>query len=211
MKFLSARLFKTLFTAFFIISLNSSVKAQTTLATGDIAFTGYHSGAVGTDAFSFVILVPTTANTVIHFTDNGWLNPGVFYAAEQIVTWTTGTALVAGTEITIMGPSAGAATATVSGGGVNGVCTGLMPSFSTSGDQIFAYQGTVGAPTFISGLHMNVYSIPGILDCGNTTAAGWDPDCIDGSGGTVGNNVFSKKPASLITGTNAIWFGCTRK
>ena len=205
---LSTRLGKLLFAFILLIAVNNAAKAQTTLATGDIAFTGYHAGAAGTDAFSFVILVPTTASTVISFTDNGWLNPGVFRTGEQTVTWTSGTALVAGTEITIQGPSAGAATATVSGGGVNGVCTGLMPSFATSGDQVFAYQGTALSPTIISGLHMNVYALD-VFDCANTDAASWDPDCIDGTGGTTGNASFSKKPSVLTTGTNAIWIGTT--
>jgi hypothetical protein len=197
---------KFLLVVFFAVVFNTSTKAQTTLTTGDIAFTGYHSGAVGTDAFSFVILVPVTNNTVINFTDNAWLNPGVFRTGEQTVTWTVSGSLVAGTEITIQGPSAGAATATVNGSGVNGVCTGTMPSFATTGDQVFAYQGTAASPTFITGLHMNVYSLD-LFDCGNTIAASWDPDCIDGAGGTVGNTIFSKKPAALITGTNAIWIG----
>ncbi|HEV7782833.1 MAG TPA: PKD-like domain-containing protein, partial [Chitinophagaceae bacterium] len=195
-----------MFATLLLISVNNSVKAQTTLVTGDIAFTGYHSGAVGTDAFSFVILVPITTNTVINFTDNGWLNPGIFRTGEQTVTWTASGPLVAGSEITIQGPSGGAATATLTGGGVTGACTGTMPSFSTSGDQLFAYQGTAAAPTFITGIQMNVYSTD-VFDCGNTVAASWDPDCIDGVAGTAGNTIFSKKPASLITGTNAIWIG----
>ena len=207
MRFLSTRLSKLMFACLFLIAVNNPVKAQTTLVTGDIAFTGYHAGAVGTDAFSFVLLAPITANTVISFTDNGWLNPGVFRTGEQTVTWTSGTALVAGSEITIQGPSAGAATATVTGGGVNGVCTGSMLSFATAGDQVFAYQGTAAAPTIISGLHMNVLSLDLVGDCANTTTASWDPDCVDGSGGTVGSNTFSKKPAALTTGTNAVWIG----
>ncbi len=200
------RLGKILISILFLFALNNSSKAQTTLVVGDIAFTGYHAGAVGTDAFSFVLLVPVTNSTVINFTDNGWLNPGIFRSGEQTITWTVSGSLVAGTEITIQGPSAGAGTATITGGGVNGVCTGTVPSLNTSGDQLFAYQGTAAAPTFISGIHMNQYSVD-LIECGNTTAASWDPDCVDGAGGTVGNANFSKKPAALITGTNAIWIG----
>ena len=206
MKIFSTCLGKLLISAFLAITVSTTVKSQTTLVTGDIAFTGYHSGAVGTDAFSFVILVPTTTGTVINFTDNAWLNPGIFRSGEQTITWTSGSNLVAGTEITIQGPSAGAGTATVTGGGVNGVCAGTVPSLATSGDQIFAYQGTAASPTFISGIHMNQYSVD-LSECGNTTAASWDPDCVDAAGGTLGNTNFSKKPAVLTTGTNAIWIG----
>jgi hypothetical protein len=46
-----------------------------------------------------------------------------------------------------------------------------------------------------------------VLDCGNTTTATWDPLCIDGGTGTIGNTNWSLKPPTLTTGTNAIWVG----
>lgn len=182
------------------ISLPNQTKAQTTLVAGDLAFSGYVSQQVGTDAFSFVLLVPITSNTVINFTDNGWLSAtSMLQTAEQTVTWTSGSSLAAGTEITIAGPSNGAATATLSGGGTNGTCTGTMPSLSTSGDQVLAYQGTSISPTFISGIHMNVYTTTIGDPAPSTNATAWD--------GTANTFNSSALPPGLTTGTNCIWIG----
>ncbi len=178
--------------------LNSSIKAQTTLVAGDIAFTGYIASHPTTDAFSFVLLKAVTAGTVINFTDNGWLSTNVFRAGEQTVTWTSSTALAAGSEITISGLSAGTPSSTISGGGNPGTCTGLMPSLSINGDQVLAYQGSAAAPTFISAIHMNVYTTV-IGDPVSTTAAAWD--------GTANTTNSSALPTGLTTGVNAIWIG----
>lgn len=125
MTFLKALTAKLCFASFLFLStfINNQVKAQTTLVAGDIAFTGYISSHATTDAFSFVLLTNITSGTVINFTDNGWLSTNVFRTGEQTVTWTSSTALTAGTEIMISGPAAGAATATLVGGGATGVCT----------------------------------------------------------------------------------------
>ncbi len=190
---------KLFFTFLFFTILNNTISAQTTLVAGDIAFTGYISAVATTDEFSFVLLKPVTSGTVINFTDNGWLNTNVFRTGEQIVTWTSTAALAAGTEIKISGPGAGTATATLVGGASAGTCAGSMPSLSTSGDQVLAYQGTVAAPTFISAIHMNVYSVAN-FDPVNTDAATWD--------NTNSNNTSaSALPPGLTTGTTAIWVG----
>jgi len=196
----------------FIIGISPRTGSAQVLAAGDIAFTGYISSDVGVDTFSFVLLKNSPAGTAINFTDNGWLNPGVFRASEQTATLTLTIAVVAGREIKITGPSAGAATATSYNGVTNttetvGTVTGQMPSFSTTGDQLFAYQGTAAAPTFIAGLHANGLTIAGSGDCGDTTNAAWDPDCFDGAGGTVGNANWSKKPAALTAGGSAVYLG----
>jgi len=203
-----SRILGVLFFIVFAVVSGRNVSAQV-LTAGDIAFTGYISAASGTDTFSFVLLVNAPAGTVISFTDNGWLNPGVFRTGEQTATFTSSIALTAGREIVISGPSAGAATAMswfppamISVGTV----TGTMPSLSTSGDQVLAYQGSAAAPTFIAGIHANGYTT-GLGDCGNTTDASWDPDCIDTVGGTVGNTSFSKKPATLTAGVSSLYLG----
>jgi hypothetical protein len=190
---------KTFFVLFLFTTFCNITKAQTTLAVGDIAFTGYVANAVGTETFSFVLLVPITTGTVINFTDNGW-NGTALTTTEQSCTWTSGSALAAGKEITITGTSAGAATAAVFGGGTSGTVTGLLPSLATSGDQLIAYQGTLASPTIITGIHMNVYSTD-LGQCANTTAAAWDPTCI------VQNANSSRIPPTLTTGTNAVWIG----
>ncbi len=189
---------KILTTAVLFFSLQTNTKAQVLVA-GDIAFTGYNAGAVGTEAFSFVLLVNVPIGTVINFTDNGW--SGTLGATEQTLTWTSTSAILAGREIRISGPSAGAGTAVFAGNGSSaGTCTGAMPSFPTAGDQILAYQGAPGTPTFISGLHMNQYHAP-TDPCGTTTSASWDPPGC----GVSANS--SQIPAGLVAGTSANWIG----
>lgn len=193
--------------AFFLclfLSIFSNFKAKATdLNAGELMFTGYHANASTTDAFSFVLLVNLSGTTIVSFTDNGWLSTNVFRAGEQTVTWTYTGTLVAGREITISGPSAGAGIAILSGSGTTiGSCSGSIPSFATSGDQIIAYRGTVGAPTLIAGLHMNVYSTD-LGQCGNTTNAAWDPTCI------TDNANFSVMPLGLAAGVSTTWIGTT--
>ena len=165
--------------------------ALTTLNAGDIAFSAYASTAVP-DAFSFVLLRNIGPGTVINFTDNGWQGAALT-AAEQTVTWTSPAAMTAGTEITISG-----LTATRSGGGAAGTVTGTALSLTTSGDQVLAYRGTAAAPTFISGIHMNLYTTL-LGDPVSTTAAAWD-------GASTGTSA-SALPPGLTTGVNAIWIG----
>ena len=183
---------KALLALFLLLSLNNSLKAQVT-APGDIAFSGYQSDV--TDQFSFVLLKSCTAGTVIHFTDNGWLNTNVFRTGETTVDWTCPAGgLPAGTEILING-----LTATRSGGGLAGTVAGTALSLSTSGDQILAYLGTAASPTFLSAIHMNVYTTL-LGDPVSTTAAAWD-----GAGSNTGSG--SALPTGLTTGVNCIWIG----
>lgn len=192
------------------ITARNSAQAQV-LSAGDIAFTGYNSSATNVDSFSFVLLVNIPAGTQISFTDNAWLSTNAFRVGEQNLTWTAGQAFPAGREITICGttsPTPLTPTSLVAfTSNSAGTCTGQMVSLNTSGDQIIAYQGTVASPTIISAIHMNVYAVTGVGDCGNTTTASWDPVCVDGAGGTVGNGNWSSKPPTLTTGTNAVWIG----
>ncbi len=183
----------------FSVVLNTSAKTQITTA-GDIAFTGYLAGGVGTEAFSFVILKTVPLGAQISFTDNGW--SGTLGATEQTLVFTfTAASTPAGREIRISGLSAGAGTAVFAGNGSSaGTCTGLMPSFATAGDQVLAYIGTPGTPTFIAGLHMNQYHAP-TDPCGTTTAASWDPPGC----GVSANS--SQIPTGLVAGTSANWIG----
>ncbi len=193
-----------------IISLHTSAKAQV-LSAGDIVFTAYNSSATNVDSFSFVLLVNIPAGTQLSFTDNAWLSNNSFRVGEQHLTWTAGQAFPAGREIIIYGttsPTPLTPIALISNTNqIAGTCTGTMLSLNTSGDQIIAYQGTVASPTIISAIHMNVYAVTGVGDCGNTTAAAWDPLCVDGGTGTIGNTNWSSKPPTLTTGSNAVWIG----
>ena len=193
--------------AFLVITINTTaVRAQTALAPGDIAFSGYIcNDAPNPDRFSFVLLKNIAATTTIKFTDYGWRTDANMFTnngiTESEITFTATSALNAGTEITIVGTSVN-----VSGGGSGIVVYSVGPSFlvgnlnlASTGDQIIAYQGTFPTPTsFISGIHMNVYTgVPS-----TTTAAAWDGvlAAVDQ------NNNSSGLPTGLITGTNALWF-----
>ncbi len=167
--------------------------SATTLNAGDIAFSGYNS-STGSDEFSFVLLKNIGVGTVINFTNNGWLSTNVFRTGEETVTWTAPAGgMIAGTEIKITG-----LTATKSGGGAAGTVTGTAISLGVNGDQVLAYRGTAVAPTFISAIHMNVYSTTN-ADPVTTTAAAWD--------GTANTANASALPTGLTTGVNAIWIG----
>jgi Secretion system C-terminal sorting domain len=191
--------FKKIFLLALLTTCFHTTKAQV-LNAGDIAFTGYICNATGTDAFSFVLLVNIPAGTQIFFTNNGFNgNTNALQVDQQTITWTAGSALVAGREIRISGTSLGAGgTAIVSGSNINaGTVTGTFLSLPTSGDQITAYR-TSPSLAYIAAIHMNAYATPG--NCGNTTAATWDPLCI-----TYPNQNASQLPTGLTNGTNAVW------
>jgi CHRD domain/Secretion system C-terminal sorting domain len=164
----------------------------TTLNAGDIAFSGYTSSTANSD-FSFVLLRNIGPGTAINFTDNGWLSTNVFRTGETTVTWTSNAAYSAGTEIKIS-----AIASTLTSGASAGTVTGTALSLATIGDQILAYRGSAAAPTFISAIHMNVYTVAN-GDPVTTTAAAWD--------GTANTTSASALPTGLTTGVNAIWIG----
>jgi hypothetical protein len=193
---------KKLFFLFCISAVSlTTAKGQTTLAAGDIAFTGYighGTGPTAIDDFSFVLLKNITSNTVINFTENGWLiapNPVGFRTGENTLTWTSNSALVSGQEIKIVGTTPSLA----GGAGTAGTVTGTAFALSANGDQVLAYQGTSATPTFISAIHMNVYDLANIPDPSTTTAAAWD--------GVANTSNSSALPPGLTTGVNAIWIG----
>jgi Secretion system C-terminal sorting domain len=215
--------------------LQTKVFAQTTLAAGDIAFSGCigREVAVG-DRFSIVLLKAITANTVIKFTDFGWRNVGNrFYsdnATESELTFTSNASYSAGTEISIgqfpvlpitnpitytnearLNSNTSAGTVVYTTGNLPFIGTdGIQRQFfapmsfnGINGDQVFAYQGTFASPTFITGIHMNVYVMSAGGDPTTTNATSWDGDVT----GIYLNSNTSAKPAALTTGTNAIWIG----
>jgi hypothetical protein len=212
--------FKAFFIALIVVfSSTKTTKAQTTLVAGDIVFTGViaRGASSATDAFSFVILKNVAQNTVIRFTDYGWRTTTTSFTAggatgstetEAIFTVTAAAGLPSGTEVKIENLSA-----TLVGGGSAGsltFSTGAVPDGSTftspfslnglNGDQIFAYQGTFSSPSFISGIHWNVYRTSN-SDPTNTTDSDWDG--VLTSGFITGST--SEKPTSLTAGSSSFW------
>jgi hypothetical protein len=112
--------------------------AGTTLAAGDIAITGYNSD--DPDTFSFVVLKPIAAGTVINFTDKGWLSSGGFsnFANDSTVTFTASGAIATGTVIL--------SSDSQFSGSLN---------LDAAGDQIIAYQGSAATPTLLYAINFD--------------------------------------------------------
>ncbi|MDX1956395.1 MAG: hypothetical protein SFU20_12765 [Chitinophagaceae bacterium] len=76
---------------FILLGFHLTANAQTTLAAGDIAFTGYNAddntvnGPSSNDDFSFILLKNITSGTSIYFTDFGWCsNTNAFQTPNPI-------------------------------------------------------------------------------------------------------------------------------
>lgn len=203
-----------LFALFLLTSV--SLSAQTTLALGDIAFTGYNcDNSSVLDEFSFVILKSTgiTAGTTIYFTDRGWKSGscgtdnfcsstdystcgGATLESGSEFTWTSGSSLSYGTHVKIGGNiSSPCATCFVCS---NGSASGTILNLLNTGDQIFALQGGAGG-TMLTAIQSNVENTAGCT----FSSASWDncpTPCADICSGS--NN--SNKPACLTTGTNCL-------
>jgi len=107
------------------------------LTAGEIAIIGYNTDAATAgepgDLLSFVLLSGLDSGATIYFTDRSW-NGTAFAAAgggDGTYTYTAASNLAAGTVITI-------SAAQLSGGGVD---------LSDAGDTVYAYQGSINAPT----------------------------------------------------------------
>ncbi|SHF14729.1 SprB repeat-containing protein, partial [Chryseobacterium takakiae] len=197
-------------------------QAQTTLSPGGIVFTSYDSTSTSVDVFSFVLLAPISSGTQISFTDRGYQGGSSWQAAgstESAVTWTSGTALPAGTEVYISALSASVynpSTGTSFSNGTVALTDGTSSNglvLSSVGDQIIAFQGGNGSVT-----GANVTCIAGInyfYTAGSTTAA-WNSDAVGSPnaslmppGLTGGTNAFYTGPVSGVTVARSGKFNCT--
>lgn len=153
-----------------MVNITVQEPPSTTLTAGDIAFVGFNLDNNG--SFAFVLLRDIIAGTNIKFTDCGVNNPNTINCpnGDASVTWFSPTAMTAGSIVTLTGADIPGA------------------SLAIGGDQIFAYQGTMGSPIFISGIHSNIEA--------GTNDADWD--------GTAANNDESALPNQLINGVNAL-------
>lgn len=119
----------------------------TVLTVGDLSIIGFNLNAP--DNFAFVTWVDLIENTIIKFTDNGFLSTAPANQAsnarggENFVIWknNSGITIPAGTVITIQDNGT---SATNFGTIVSGNLSGL----SASGDNIFAYQGAALSGSF---------------------------------------------------------------
>ncbi|TNE79304.1 MAG: T9SS type A sorting domain-containing protein [Bacteroidetes bacterium] len=163
----------------------SGASAQTTLNPGDIAFTGF--SADNPDEFTFVLLRDLTAGTQVYFTDNGWDSTvQALNTTEGYFHWTTNVNLVTGTQITCEDVNSSGANYTCSIGETWNKPGGSM-FFSSSGDQILAFQGDTLNPSFV-----------GAVNFGSTN---WKDD------GTAVNSNTSYLPTGLVEGTSTVSVG----
>ena len=136
--------------------------AQTVLTPGDMAIIGFNGD--DPDVIKMVNLVNITAGTQVKITDNGYTGTALA-TTEGTDTWTAATDFPAGTVHTF---------------------TPITVALGTTGDQIFIYQGTTAAPTFIFGFSSNNWIT-----------------------GTI-STTTSRKPATLVTGSTALAFSTER-
>lgn len=162
----------------------SALRAQTTLAAGEIAIIRLNGDSP--DGFAFVLLREVAAGTEIRFTEQGWREPmGSFQNnSEAHITWTAPAGgLPAGQVIIVTESSTN--TFTTTGGGSTTLTSGSF-SLSTSGDQVLAYQGTPSNPTFLFAVQSN--------------STNWQ-------GGNPSSSSQSSLPSGLTDGVNAVAAG----
>jgi hypothetical protein len=212
--------FRHIFLTLTISLLWGEIQAQgTTLALGDIAFTGYNcTPAANSDEFSFVILKSTgiTTGTTIYFTDRGWKSGSCgtdnfcttadnasFPESGSHFVWTSSGSLSYGTHVKIAG--AGTSTTFTCS---NGSASGTVLNLSNAGDQIFALQNGSGSTTIANGgagtmltaIHANKATASG---CTYSTTS-WDNCTTNISVDICQSANNSNRPACLTNGTNCI-------
>jgi len=109
--------------------------AQSTLTPGDLAVIAHNND--NADQIILVALAPIAQGTVVYLTDNAWSGTALS-TVEGTWTYTFPSNVTAGTRISL----------TTSTPGITSVGTWDL---STSGDQIFIYQGSSSSPEFIYG------------------------------------------------------------
>ena len=153
-----------------------SASAATELGPGDVAIIGF---SFPNSDFAFVLLVDIAEGTEIRFTDAGWTAEDEFFTGEGAVTYTAPENLPAGTVISRLA-NPDDFTITVEGPFINEAGV----AFTSTGDQLFAFQGTYDNPTFLFGL--------------NNQRDGWSP--------TQQNSQTTFLPDQLVDGLTALTF-----
>ena len=151
------------------------------LIPGDIALISFNFDNL--DSLAFVALTNLDAGTEINFTDNGWKNEDRFRAGEGTFTFTAGSAITAGT---IISPT------------ISNV------SFSSTGDQILAYQGLESAPSFVYAINSQDTGWQADAEDANTSAL---PAGLNDETAVAFNEADSGifKTATIASGTKSQW------
>lgn len=131
-----------------LMAASACQSASAALMAGDIAFTGFN--ADGDDGFAVVALTDITAGEKIYFRDDEW-DGSAFGGGEGEFVWTT-PALAAGQITTFVTDAGGVSTASVGSTSAEGSFGGGL-GISSSGETIFAFQGTSNTPsTFLAAI-----------------------------------------------------------
>ena len=176
------------------------LSAQTTLSVGDLAIVRVNEGN-NAEGFSFVLLVPVTAGTVIYFTDQGWASTSWYESSEGHFKFTVPTGgLTAGSVVHIY--ESGANNPAVNVGTVSMAWGSSSINFS-AGESILAYQTSeTSQPTSSSQLKF----IAGVmLNDGSSVSEACDPSTgWTSSSITVATANTCQLPPGLTNGTNCI-------
>lgn len=169
--------------ALFVFGFSTSY-AQ--LNPGDLVFTGYNADEPS-KGFSFVSTTTITAATVIHFTDKGWLTTDAFRDGEGILSYTVPAGgLSKGDQVAILDTFSSSNSYYASDGGSIASLGSVNPS--ASGDQFFAFSGTVTSLNSISSISL----IAGL----HYRTGSFDADATSTN--------HSSLPSALTLGTNAV-------
>ncbi|MGI9176558.1 MAG: beta strand repeat-containing protein, partial [Pirellulales bacterium] len=175
-------------TSYTTLDTFTTYDTPTTLAGGDVAFTGFDPA--GADKLSFVLLTSVVAGTTLTLTDNSWTGTALSTnEGSSVITFTN--AFSAGTLFDYDGSRTtnqkwqwGANAGSPSATGVSDVTSNF--SFAAGGDNVFAYQGTApttgSASNWVAGFASLSYITSGTPSTGNT----YLPTAL-----TIGDTAFS--------------------
>lgn len=177
------------------------------LLAGDVAVVAYNTD--GPDAFAWIALRDLPIGTVIHFTSssvsNGWFRWGDHLGravGPGPLTWTSTNLVTAGTVISwVSGTQKCWSVGAISGG---------TPALSSSGDQIFAYSGTVASNSAGIGPWWGDPAHAVMLYGLNFANAGWDNVTGGGSSTSyipVGLSIDAGTAVHAGTNRNAFYAG----
>ncbi|MBN8459533.1 MAG: PEP-CTERM sorting domain-containing protein [Verrucomicrobia bacterium] len=178
--------------------------ANAAITTGSISFIGANSDEA--EHFAFVVTSAIGSGEVINFTDSSYGDPAApdrFRWSEHLnatptpgpLTWTTGTTIAVGTVVIYDDADN---RFELADGSVTGTVGGAELDFSTSGDNIFAYQGAITYNDITGnydGVSTGVTTYGGGFLWGKNVA-GWQ---TSGAGATDNSYL----PSSLTDGTSA--------
>lgn len=201
------------------LTLGAMAQTSPALNPGDIALVGWIDNG-SPDAYAFVALVDIPATTAIYFTDNGWTGTQYRGASatdgdgnENLMKWQALNDIGAGRVICTTDTSVDFIWTT--SGSIPGTTSGsfLPLSLSTSGDQIYAFQGPESNPLFSPSVHLYVLDDTGAFEAATNSNQGDVPPGLSTAAHTAvtyaqssaGQNFMGFNTGTLTNGTKTQW------